>query len=273
MSFDNRTRASSPHGTMQQSTASPALRLTGLSCTYPGDGGPVHALRGIDLTIPKGTFTAIMGPSGSGKTTLLHCAAGLQVPTGGTAELGGHELGGMDETELAHLRQRELGFVFQSFNLLAALTAAENVELPLRLDGQPVDREETDRILTRVGLGQRAHHRPNQLSGGQRQRVAVARALVSQPAIVFADEPTGALDLRSARDVLSLLRELADSGQTIVMVTHDPTAAAYSDHVLFLADGRIVDRLNEPTAGAVAARMAVLVESAEQDKSDTEVER
>lgn len=273
MSFGKCPRHSSRHGTMRHAAASFALRLTGLWCTYPGEGGPVHALRGIDLTIPRGTLTAIMGPSGSGKTTLLHCAAGLQVPTGGTAELAGRDLEGLDETELAYLRRRELGLVFQSFNFLAALTAAENVELPLRLDGQSVDRADTDRLLTQVGMSQRAHHRPNQLSGGQRQRVAVARALVSQPAIVFADEPTGALELRSAKDVLSLLRELADSGQTIVMVTHDPIADAYSDQVLFPADGHIVDRLTDPTGGKVASRMAVLVASADQDQSDTEVER
>lgn len=248
----------------QQPSASPALRLTALTCTYPGEGGPVHALRGIDLTIPKGTFTAIMGPSGSGKTTLLHCAAGLQEPTSGIVELAGENVVGLDEAELARLRRRELGFVFQSFNLLAALTAAENIELPLRLDGRPVEDGATDRLLAQVGLGQRAHHRPGQLSGGQRQRVAVARALITDPAIVFADEPTGALDLRSARDVLTLLRDLADGGQTIVMVTHDPTAAAFSDHVLFLADGRIVDDLVDPTASVVAARMAALIDDAEQ---------
>jgi putative ABC transport system ATP-binding protein len=243
--------------------AEPALRLRGVTCTYPGDAGPVYALRGIDLDIPRGTFTAIMGPSGSGKTTLLHCAAGLQPSTSGHIELGGHRLAELDQTRLTVLRRRELGFVFQSFNLLEALTAAENVELPLRLDGRRIDRAVTMRLLERVGLGARAGHRPDQLSGGQKQRVAVARALATAPRIVFADEPTGALDLHSAREVLTLLRELAYAGQTIVMVTHDPSAAAYSDQVLFLADGRLVDHVARPSAHDVAARMAALVERAE----------
>lgn len=249
-----------------------ALRVRGLSCVYPSEGGPVHALRGVDLDIPRGSFTAIMGPSGSGKTTLLHCAAGLQRPTAGQVALAGRDLGGLDESALAEFRRRELGFVFQSFNLLAALTAVENVELPLRLDGRRADRATTTALLDQVGLGQRSHHRPDQLSGGQRQRVAVARALVTNPAVVFADEPTGALDLHSAREVLTLLRSLADSGQTIVMVTHDPSAAAYSDQVLYLADGQLVDRVANPSARDVAARMAVLIENAERAVNTAQVQ-
>ncbi|SDL21193.1 putative ABC transport system ATP-binding protein [Glycomyces sambucus] len=242
----------------------PVLRLRDLRCEYPGESGPVHALRGVDLDIPAGSFTAVMGPSGSGKTTLLHCAAGLQTPTSGTAEFDGRSLGTLDQTELARLRRRRVGFVFQSFNLLPALSTMDNVKLPLRLDSRRPDRRRTRALLARVGLGERTGHRPDQLSGGQKQRVAIARALITDPQLVFADEPTGALDIRSAREVLTLLRALADQGQTIIMVTHDPVAAAYSDEVLFLADGAIVDRVRRPTAQAVAGRMAVLVESAEQ---------
>nr|SBP01046.1 ABC transporter ATP-binding protein [Nonomuraea gerenzanensis] len=244
--------------------APPVLRIRDLRCEYPGEAGPVHALRGIDLDVPRSSFIAIMGPSGSGKTTLLHCAAGLQRPTSGAVELDGQDLRGLDQTRLAQLRRRRVGFVFQSFNLLPALSTVDNVELPLRLDSRRTQPARTAELLARVGLGNRGGHRPDQLSGGQKQRVAVARALITDPEIVFADEPTGALDIRSAREVLRLMRELADHGQTIIMVTHDPVAASYSDAVLFLADGRLVDRLPRPTAQQVAARMAVLVESAEQ---------
>ncbi|MEV0646249.1 ABC transporter ATP-binding protein [Phytomonospora sp. NPDC050363] len=242
----------------------PVVRIHDLRCRYDGEAGPVDALRGVDLDVPRGSFTAIMGPSGSGKTTLLHCAAGLQKPTSGTVELGGADLSRLDETALTRLRRRRVGFVFQAFHLLAALTARENVELPLRLDGRRPDPRHTAALLDRVGLGARGGHRPHQLSGGQKQRVAVARALITGPEVVFADEPTGALDIRSARDVLGLLRDLADNGQTIIMVTHDPVAASFSDQVLFLADGMIVDHLRRPSAPDVAARMATLVESAER---------
>ncbi|AIJ25526.1 ectoine/hydroxyectoine ABC transporter, ATP-binding protein [Amycolatopsis methanolica 239] len=171
---------------------------------------------------------------------------------------------GLDETKLAELRRRRADFVFQAFNLLPALTAEENVEMPLRLDGRKPDPRRTAALLERVGLGNRGAHRPDQLSGGQKQRVAVARALITDPEVVFADEPTGALDIRCAREVLSLLRGLADQGQTIIMVTHDPVAASFSDRVLFLADGLIVDQMARPAAVAVANRMATLVESAER---------
>ncbi|MEU6644129.1 ABC transporter ATP-binding protein [Saccharomonospora sp. NPDC046836] len=242
----------------------PAVRTRDLRCRFAGEAGPVDALRGIDLDVARGSFVAIMGPSGSGKTTLLHCAAGLRTPTSGTAELDGVNLSQLGEARLAELRRRRIGFVFQSFNLLPALTAAENIELPLRLDSRRADPRHTAALLARVGLGNRGQHRPDQLSGGQKQRVAVARALITGPDVVFADEPTGALDIRSAREVLSLLRQLADQGQTIIMVTHDPVAASFSDEVLFLADGLIVDRLAQPSARAVASRMATLVESAER---------
>ncbi|MEU4843156.1 ABC transporter ATP-binding protein [Nocardia testacea] len=245
-------------------SAPPVLRLRGLRCEYPGDSGSVHALRGVDLDLPAGSFTAVMGPSGSGKTTLLHCAAGLQSPTSGRIVFDGQPLDALDQTQLAKLRRRHIGFVFQSFNLLPALSTLDNIELPLRLDGRRPDRTHTRALLARVGLSERAGHRPDQLSGGQRQRVAIARALITNPEVVFADEPTGALDIRSAREVLTLMRALADQGQTIIMVTHDPVAASYSDEVLFLADGSLVDRLTRPTARAVANRMAVLVESAER---------
>nr|WP_285665395.1 ABC transporter ATP-binding protein [Actinorhabdospora filicis] len=228
-------------------------------------------MRGIDLDVPRGSFTAIMGPSGSGKTTLLHSAAGLQTPTSGMVELGGADLSTLDATRLTKLRRRRVGFVFQAFHLLAALTARQNVELPLRLDGKRADPRRTQALLDRVGLGARGEHRPHQLSGGQKQRVAVARALITDPEVVFADEPTGALDIRSARDVLGLLRALADGGQTIIMVTHDPVAASFSDQVLFLADGVIVDHLRRPSAPEVASRMATLVESAERAANTVEI--
>ncbi|MEV6030684.1 ABC transporter ATP-binding protein [Nonomuraea sp. NPDC052116] len=253
--------------------APPVLRIRGLRCEYPGEAGPVHALRGVDLDVARSSFIAIMGPSGSGKTTLMHCAAGLQQPTSGSIELDGQDLRSLDQTRLTQLRRRRVGFVFQSFNLLPALSAVDNVELPLRLDSRETTPARTTDLLTRVGLGNRGSHRPHQLSGGQKQRVAVARALITDPDVVFADEPTGALDIRSARDVLRLMRELADRGQTIIMVTHDPVAASYSDAVLFLADGRIVDHLPRPTAQQVAGRMAVLVESAEQAANDATASR
>ncbi|MEU6786214.1 ABC transporter ATP-binding protein [Nonomuraea angiospora] len=253
--------------------APPVLRIRALRCEYPGEAGPVHALRGVDLDVARSSFIAIMGPSGSGKTTLLHCAAGLQQPTSGSIELDGQDLGSLDQTQLTRLRRRRVGFVFQSFNLLPALSAVDNVELPLRLDSRETSAARTTDLLTRVGLGNRGSHRPHQLSGGQKQRVAVARALITDPDVVFADEPTGSLDIRSARDVLRLMRELADRGQTIIMVTHDPVAASYSDTVLFLADGRIVDHLPRPTAQQVAGRMAVLVESAEQAANDAAASR
>ncbi len=253
--------------------APPALRVRGLRCEFPSESEPAVALRGIDLDIAASSFVAIMGPSGSGKTTLLNCAAGLLAASHGTVELAGQVLSNSDRSTLARLRRRRLGFVFQSFNLLPALTAAENVELPLRLDGRRPDARLTSRLLTRVGLGARMTHRPDQLSGGQRQRVAIARALITEPEVIFADEPTGALDIHSAREVLALLRELADNGQTIVMVTHDPVAAAFSDRVLFLADGLIVDQLTSPNAQEVAQRMAALVESTDQATHEGEARR
>ncbi|GAA4909056.1 putative ABC transport system ATP-binding protein [Nonomuraea thailandensis] len=236
-----------------------AVRLDAVSKVYGKGQGAVAALREVSVGIPRGSFTAVMGPSGSGKSTFLHCAAGLDVPSSGSVRLGGTELAGMGETELTELRRQRVGFVFQAFNLVAALDVVENVTLPLRLSGTRAPRGLLEEILRRVGLEGRAGHRPAQLSGGQQQRVAIARALITGPEVVFGDEPTGALDTMTARDVLRLLREVVDGmGQTVVMVTHDPLAASYADTVLFLADGRIVDSMNGPSAEKVAERMTRL---------------
>ncbi|MEU4234075.1 ABC transporter ATP-binding protein [Nonomuraea sp. NPDC026600] len=235
------------------------LRLDAVSKVYGKGQGAVAALREVSVGIPRGSFTAVMGPSGSGKSTFLHCAAGLDVPSSGSVRLGGTELAGMDETALTVLRRQRIGFVFQAFNLVSALTVLENITLPLRLAGVRTDRAWLDEVVSKVGLEGRTGHRPAQLSGGQQQRVAIARALVTRPEVVFGDEPTGALDTMTARDVLTLLREIVDgTGQTVVMVTHDPVAASYADAVLFLADGRIVDSLAVPTAERVAERMTRL---------------
>jgi putative ABC transport system ATP-binding protein len=207
----------------------------------------------------SGRFTAIMGPSGSGKSTLMHCVAGLDEPTSGQVFLGDAELSGMSDAELTAVRRDRVGFVFQAFNLLPTLTALENITLPLDLAGRAPDAEFTASVVDAVGLGERLHHRPAQLSGGQQQRVACARALITRPDVVFADEPTGALDSKASADLLGLLRSSVDSlGQTVVMVTHEPAAAAYADLVLFLADGRVVDELAAPTAERVLEAMKSL---------------
>ncbi len=202
-----------------------------------------------------------MGPSGSGKSTFLHCAAGLDRPTSGEVWLGQTELSGLSENRLTRLRRERVGFVFQAYNLLSALTVQDNITMPLRLSGTAVDREWAEQVVGRVGMAERLHHRPAELSGGQQQRAAVARALITRPELVLADEPTGALDSRSGAQVLSLLRESADElGQTVLMVTHDPVAASYAQNVLFLADGRLVDSLGAPTPAAVAERISRLGE-------------
>jgi putative ABC transport system ATP-binding protein len=240
-------------------TKAPAIALAGVTRTYGGGEGLVRALDDVSLAFEPGTFSAIMGPSGSGKTTLLQCAAGLDRPDRGTVRIGATDVTGLGERRLAQLRRRRVGFVFQSFNLLPSLTAAQNVILPLRLAGEHPRRRVARDALTRVGLGDRAGHRPAQLSGGQQQRVAIARALVTEPEVIFADEPTGALDSRSAHDVLAMLRDATDrDGRTVIVVTHDPVAAAVADRVVFLADGRIVDELAAPRARAVADRMTAL---------------
>ncbi|MER6948720.1 ABC transporter ATP-binding protein [Nonomuraea sp. NPDC000554] len=217
------------------------------------------ALDDVSLEIPRGRFLAVMGPSGSGKSTLLHCAAGLDVPTSGSVILGGVDIGGLTETRRTVLRRKHVGFVFQSYNLLPALTVEQNITLPLRLAGTGADRAWLRALVDRVGLGDRLRHRPAELSGGQQQRAAIVRALAARPDVVFADEPTGALDLRSAREVLDLLRELVDElGQTVVMVTHDPAAAARAHEVLVMADGRPVEVLPEPAPEALATRLTSL---------------
>ncbi|MFE3578997.1 ABC transporter ATP-binding protein [Streptomyces vinaceus] len=236
-----------------------AVELRGVRREYGRGAATVHALRGIDLSLPRGSFTAVMGPSGSGKSTFLQCAAGLDVPTAGSVRLGGTEITGMNENELTELRRSRLGFVFQAFNLLPSLTVEQNVLLPMRLAGGRQDRARADDLLARVGLEGKGRRRPAELSGGQQQRVAIARALVTRPDVVFADEPTGALDTTTAAEVLGLLRSAVDSlGATIVMVTHDPAAAASADQVLFLADGLIADRLPRSSAATIAARMTAL---------------
>jgi putative ABC transport system ATP-binding protein len=202
----------------------------------------VDALRGVDVAFAPGSFTAIMGPSGSGKSTLMHILAGLDQPTSGSVEIAGTELAALGDHDLTLLRRSKVGFIFQSYNLLPVLTAEENVLLPLRIAGERADTGWLETLIDTVGLGARRTHRPSELSGGQQQRVAVARALITRPAVVFADEPTGNLDSESGRDVLDLLRRAVEEfGQTIVMVTHDPAAAATADRVMFLADGRVVD--------------------------------
>lgn len=235
------------------------VRLTDVTKLYgQGDAG-VTALREVSLGFSGGSFTAVMGPSGSGKSTMLHCAAGLDRPSSGSVELGGCELAQLDEDQLSCLRRDRVGFVFQSFNLVPSLSAAENIVLPLRLARRRPDKAWLREVTERVGLTERLRHKPGELSGGQRQRVAIARALVTRPDVVFADEPTGALDLSSGTDVLRLLREAVDAlDQTVVMVTHDPVAAAYADAVVFLADGVVVDTLRTPSPERVAARMTRL---------------
>ncbi|MFD8865844.1 ABC transporter ATP-binding protein [Streptomyces sp. NPDC059590] len=236
-----------------------AVELRGVRRQYGRGSRAVHALRGIDLTLPRGSFTAVMGPSGSGKSTFLQCAAGLDRPTAGSVRLGGTEITGMTEDKLTALRRTRLGFVFQSFNLLPSLTVEQNVVLPMRLAGARPDRARARAVLAQVGLHEHAGRRPGMLSGGQQQRVAIARALVTSPDVVFADEPTGALDTGTAAEVLGLLRHAVDALRaTVVMVTHDPVAASYADQVLFLDDGSIADSMARADAQEVTARMARL---------------
>ena len=239
-----------------------AARVRNLTKTYGTGQALVRALDDISLDLAVGEFTAVMGPSGSGKSTLMHCCAALDTGDSGSVMIGDQELTTMKDKALTRLRRDEIGFVFQSFNLVPTLTAEENLLLPLAIAGRKPDRDWYDSVVETVGLGDRLHHKPNELSGGQQQRVAVARALVSRPTIVFADEPTGNLDSRSGAEVLELLRRsVREHGQTIVMVTHDPVAAAYTDRVIFLADGRVVDELRNPDRDKVLATMARLADS------------
>jgi putative ABC transport system ATP-binding protein len=229
-----------------------AARAEGVSKLYGSGDAAVAALDGVSVGIGAGQFTAIMGPSGSGKSTLLHMLAGLDRPTSGAVHLGDTELSALKDKALTLLRRDRIGFIFQSFNLLPTMSALENIVLPMRIAGRKPDERWVASIVETVGLGERLGHRPSELSGGQQQRVAAARALASRPQIVFADEPTGALDSTSGTELLTFLRTAVDDlGQTVVMVTHDPTAASYADRVIFLADGQIVDELHAPTADEV----------------------
>jgi putative ABC transport system ATP-binding protein len=239
-----------------QATASAAARADFLSKIYGEGEAEVRALDGVSVEFATGRFTAIMGPSGSGKSTLMHICAGLDDATSGTVSIGETDLTELKDSDLTRLRRDRVGFIFQSFNLVPTLTAHENITLPLDIAGRKPDQEWLDKIIDMVGLRDRLANKPNQLSGGQQQRVAAARALVTRPEIIFADEPTGNLDSRAGAEVLAFLRDSADThGQTVVMVTHDPTAASYAHRVIFLADGQIVDDMDDPTADRVLERM------------------
>ena len=243
----------------QSALGAPAVALRDVRKVHGQGDAAVVALDGVSIGLSRGSFTAIMGPSGSGKSTFLHVAAGLDRPTSGTVTLGDTDLARLSERRLTILRRERIGFVFQAFNLMPSLTVTQNIALPLRLDGRRPRRSEVREVAARVGLGKRLRHRPSELSGGQQQRVAIARALVTQPEVVFADEPTGALDTQTGRGVLALLREVVDGdGHTVVMVTHDPQAAACADRVILLADGRIAGMLDAPSADQVAEQLAHL---------------
>ncbi|MCM9080032.1 MULTISPECIES: ABC transporter ATP-binding protein [Streptomyces] len=233
-----------------------AASTTDLSKVYGSGDTRVVALEGVSVSFREAEFTAIMGPSGCGKSTLMHCAAGLDSASSGSVRIGTTELGPLGDRQLTELRRDRVGFIFQAFNLLPTLTALENITLPLSIAGRRPDRQWLDRVVSMVGLGERLDHRPGQLSGGQQQRVAVARALVTRPAIVFGDEPTGNLDSRAGAEVLGFLRDsVRELGQTVVMVTHDPVAAGFADRVVFLSDGRLVDEMVHPTPDRVLDRM------------------
>jgi putative ABC transport system ATP-binding protein len=248
---------------MSQMPAAPthtvAARAVDLRKVFGAGDAAVEALRGVSVDFSSGEFTAIMGPSGSGKSTLLHCMAGLDAPTSGQVFIGDVDITGLKEKQLTQLRRDKVGFVFQAFNLVPTLTATENITLPIDIAGRDVDGPWFDTVVDTIDLRDRLTHRPNELSGGQQQRVAAARALVSHPEIVFADEPTGNLDSRSGAGLLGFLRSaVKDHRQTIVMVTHDANAASYADRVIFLADGRVVDEMREPTADRVLDRIKSL---------------
>jgi putative ABC transport system ATP-binding protein len=233
-----------------------AARAVGVVKQYGTGATAVRALDGVDLDIPGGQFTAIMGPSGSGKSTLMQCLAALDTIDAGVISLGDVDVTTLSEKQRTLLRRDRIGFVFQAFNLVPALTAEENILLPLTLAGRRPDRDWFTQLIATLGIGDRLQHHPSELSGGQQQRVAVGRALIARPHLVFADEPTGNLDSRSSRQLLRFLRDtVVDLAQTVVMVTHDPAAASYADRVVFLADGRIVDEIVAPSVDAVLTRM------------------
>jgi putative ABC transport system ATP-binding protein len=239
--------------------ATAAARAENLVKTYGTGDAEVRALDGVDVTFDRARFTAVMGPSGSGKSTLMHCMAGLDAPTSGRSFVGEQEIGALDDAGLTELRRDRIGFVFQSFNLVPTLTAAENITLPADLAGTAVDAQWFDELVGQLRLTDRLSHRPSELSGGQQQRIACARALATRPDLIFADEPTGNLDSNASAEVLAFLRRAVDEHeQSIVMVTHDPRAAAYADRVVFLADGRVVGELHSPTADSVLEEMKKL---------------
>ena len=243
-------------------STTPAARVRNLTKTYGTGQALVRALDEVTLDLVAGEFTAVMGPSGSGKSTLMHCCAGLDTADSGSVFIGEQDLTRLKDKALTRLRRDEIGFVFQSYNLVPTLTAEENIRLPMAISGRRPDKAWYESVIETVGLGDRLGHKPNELSGGQQQRVAVARALASRPRIVFADEPTGNLDSRSGAEVLELLRRSVDDySQTVVMVTHDPVAAAYTDRVVFLADGRVVGELREPTRERVLDVMNQMAET------------
>ncbi len=246
------------------STSAPAdavVTAKALTKTYGRGDNAVTALDAVDVGLARGRFTAIMGPSGSGKSTLMHCLAGLESPTSGTITLDGEVISSMSQRRLTRLRRERIGFVFQAFNLVPSLTAEENITLPLDIARKKVDREHFDRVVDAVGLRDRLKHRPAELSGGQVQRVACARALMGQPAVVFADEPTGNLDSQATRQVLGVLRQSVDDlDQSVVMVTHEPEAAAWADKVLFLRDGKVVAQMDDPDQDRVLDALRELAE-------------
>ena len=237
----------------------PAAHAVDLRKTYGVGQAAVHALAGVNVAFDRGRFTAVMGPSGSGKSTLMHCMAGLDRPTSGQTFVAEQDIGNLDDAGLTQLRRDRIGFVFQSFNLIPTLTAAENITLPAALAGAKVNREWLDYLVGQLGIRDRLTHRPSELSGGQQQRVACARALINKPDLVFADEPTGNLDSNASADLLAFLRRsVTELGQSIVMVTHDPRGAAYADRVVFLADGTVVGELDKPSADSVLEQMRTL---------------
>ncbi len=239
--------------------ATPAAHAVDLCKTYGSGQAAVNAVAGVNVTFERGRFTAVMGPSGSGKSTLMHCMAGLDRPTSGQTFVGDLDIGNLDDAAMTEMRRDRIGFVFQSFNLVPTLTAGENITLPADLAGRKVDKDWFDYLVQQLGIAERLTHRPSEMSGGQQQRCACARALINRPDLVFADEPTGNLDSNSTNEMLTFLkRSVTDSGQSIVMVTHDPHGAAYADRVVFLADGNIVDELHDPTADSVLEHMRTL---------------
>ena len=249
-----------PAPTIARTAGSPhAARCVGLTKVYGSTDNQVRAVDGITVDFPRGTFTAVMGPSGSGKSTLMHCLAGLDSATSGQSFIGDVDITTLNDNDLTKVRRDRIGFVFQSFNLLPTLTAQQNIVLPLDLAGRGVDQQRLDALVRSLGLTDRLDHRPSELSGGQQQRVAIARALITLPEVVFADEPTGALDSRNGASLLAYLRLcVREGGQTIVMVTHDPLAASYADRVLLLADGKLAGELVNPTPDTVLTALRSL---------------